>query len=178
MNGQPMTAGQPKQTCGVAIASLVLGLVAFVLLGPLASIPAVICGHIALSKIGKSSGTLTGQGMAIAGLVLGYINIAFCVLVIPLLLAIAVPNFIRARNMVMTRKCKGDMEQIELAAEEIRSQANTYPPSLEDIVSKYERVIVTDPWGNEYVYSAGASGFELKSLGPDGVESEDDITPE
>jgi len=36
-----------------------------------------------------------------------------------------------------------------------------------------------DPWGHPYVYRltpGGEKPFELKSLGPDGVESEDDIS--
>ena len=36
-----------------------------------------------------------------------------------------------------------------------------------------------DPWGNEYVYrnpgKMNPKGFDLYSLGPDGVESEDDV---
>ena len=52
---------------------LVLGIVWIFWLG---SILAVIFGHVALSQIKRSMGALTGRGMAIAGLVLGYLGIA------------------------------------------------------------------------------------------------------
>ena len=63
---------QPSHTSGMAIASMVLGIVSYVLcLLPLTGIPAIILGHIALGKIRSSNGTIGGNGMAIAGLVMG-----------------------------------------------------------------------------------------------------------
>lgn len=85
-------SGEPK-TSGKAIASLICGLFAWLFPVPLA---AVILGHMSLSEIRKSAGRIKGEGMAIAGLVLGYLGIAF----IPFLLiiaAIAIPNLLRAR---------------------------------------------------------------------------------
>jgi hypothetical protein len=41
--------------------------------GPFAGIPAIITGHMALSRIKKSGGTLQGHGKAVAGLVMGYV---------------------------------------------------------------------------------------------------------
>ena len=58
------------QRCGLAVASLILGIVGLCL--P-AGIAAVICGHVAKSRIRKSAGALTGLGMAQAGLIIGYI---------------------------------------------------------------------------------------------------------
>jgi hypothetical protein len=83
----------PAQTSGKAIASLVCGLFLFAF--PL-SILAVIFGHLSVSEIRKSSGCLKGEGIAIAGLVLGHVGLA----VIPVILivaAIAIPNLLRAR---------------------------------------------------------------------------------
>lgn len=57
---------QPK-TSALAIWSLVLGILSLLCFTIFAAIPGVICGHKALSKIKNSGGTLTGQGMAIAG---------------------------------------------------------------------------------------------------------------
>jgi hypothetical protein len=53
----------------------------------LGSIVAIITGHLAQSEIKKSNGMVTGKGMALAGLILGYLSIAFgicllCVFVI------------------------------------------------------------------------------------------------
>jgi type IV pilus assembly protein PilA len=82
-----------EKTSGLAIASLVFGML--FLFFPL-SIVAVVLGHVSLSQIKKSAGRLGGRGLAIAGLILGYLGIA----VIPLILiiaAIAIPNLMRAR---------------------------------------------------------------------------------
>ncbi len=64
---------------GLAIASLVLALVGLCA-GIFLGIPAVICGHMALNRIKQSNGMLGGRGMAIAGLVIGYLEIAVTVL--------------------------------------------------------------------------------------------------
>ena len=63
---------QTAGTSGLAIASLVLGIMWLFWLG---SILAVIFGHIALSQIKKDS-SISGRGMAIAGVTLGWIGVA------------------------------------------------------------------------------------------------------
>ena len=83
----------PQKTSGLAIASLIFGIL-FIFF-PL-SIPAIVFGHIALSQIKKSSGRLGGRGLAIAGLVLGYLGIAMIPLIL-IIAAIAIPNLLRAR---------------------------------------------------------------------------------
>ena len=60
-------------TNGLAIGAMICGIAEIFTLG-LASIPAVILGHLARSQI-KQTGE-RGDGMAIAGLVLGYLGIA------------------------------------------------------------------------------------------------------
>jgi len=65
-------------TNGLAIASLILGILSIVCLGILAGIPAIICGHMALKRI-KESGQ-GGRGLAIVGLVLGYISIVLTII--------------------------------------------------------------------------------------------------
>src|SRR5579863_8117071 len=89
----PMTPGTPGETSGKAIASLICGLLFFI---PFAFIGAIAFGHLALSEIRKSAGRLTGEGIAIAGLILGYIWIAGIPIVL-IMAAIAIPNLLRAR---------------------------------------------------------------------------------
>ncbi|HEY6181788.1 MAG TPA: DUF4190 domain-containing protein [Terriglobales bacterium] len=83
----------PQQTSGMAIGSLVCGLFPFFILTPIA---AIVLGHVALSQIKRSAGRLKGSGMAIAGLVLGYLSIASIPIVL-IIAAIAIPNVLRAR---------------------------------------------------------------------------------
>ncbi len=66
--------------CGLAIASLILGILSLVCCGLLSGIPAVICGHMAVAQIKKSGGALGGNGLAVAGLVMGYIGIVVTIL--------------------------------------------------------------------------------------------------
>jgi hypothetical protein len=44
------------------------------------AIPAIIFGHVALGQIGQPGARTGGRGMAIAGLVLGYLGLAFSLL--------------------------------------------------------------------------------------------------
>jgi type IV pilus assembly protein PilA len=82
----------PPETDKKAIASLICGLLSFIF--P-AAIAAIILGHISRSEIRKSGGRLTGSGLALTGLVFGYLGVS----VIPILIiaAIAIPNLLRAR---------------------------------------------------------------------------------
>ncbi|MBF8188722.1 DUF4190 domain-containing protein [Nonomuraea sp. K274] len=61
----------------MAVASLVLGIIGLVFCG-ITSIPGVILGHVALSRI-KRTGE-EGQGMAVGGLVTSYITVVIWVL--------------------------------------------------------------------------------------------------
>jgi len=69
-------------TNGLAIASMVCGIVSIFLcwLAAAGAIPAVICGHMALARIKESPVPMGGRGMALAGLILGYIWIGLSVI--------------------------------------------------------------------------------------------------
>jgi len=58
---------KPARTSRLAIASLVFSLVI-----PMGCIPGIICGHLALRKIEKDA-SFRGRGLALAGLIIGYI---------------------------------------------------------------------------------------------------------
>ena len=71
-----MWAAPPPQvspsTNGLAIASLVLGVLFCTLIG---GVVAVILGNVALGQIARSQGAQGGRGLAIAGIVLGWIGV-------------------------------------------------------------------------------------------------------
>jgi hypothetical protein len=69
----PAAAGTTEP---LAIWSFVLGVLSLVCCGFILGIPAVICGHLALSKLQKEP-QLQGKGLATAGLIIGYVAIAF-----------------------------------------------------------------------------------------------------
>jgi Domain of unknown function (DUF4190) len=60
---------QYARTNPLAITSLVCGIAQF-MFGPFATIPAIVCGHMARSQIRRTRES--GAGMATAGLVLGW----------------------------------------------------------------------------------------------------------
>jgi type IV pilus assembly protein PilA len=90
----PLPPGFEPSTNGKAVGSLVSGLLIF--FAPFSSIVAIILGHLSLSEIRKSSGRLKGQGLATAGLGLGYMGIAAIPFIL-IIAAIAIPNFLRSR---------------------------------------------------------------------------------
>ena len=69
----------PVKTNGFAVASLVLGILWLYWIG---SILALIFGMIAKSQIDQSGGYQQGRGLAIAGIVLGWVGVGFLILFI------------------------------------------------------------------------------------------------
>ncbi|MQY03938.1 DUF4190 domain-containing protein [Actinomadura macrotermitis] len=80
----PYQGGARGGTNGMAIASLVTGIVGLFLLCGLGSIAAVILGHMALGRI-KRTGE-DGRPLAIIGLVLGYLGLLLTILLVVLVL--------------------------------------------------------------------------------------------
>ena len=62
----------------LAIASLITAPISIVIL-PFALPLTIIFGHMAMSRIKKSSGKVTGFGMALAGTILGYVGVVWCI---------------------------------------------------------------------------------------------------
>jgi hypothetical protein len=82
------------ETSGKALASLLTGIFGL-LIFPI-GIAAIILGHVSRSEIRKSNGRLKGDGMATAGLVMGYGAFALIPFIL-IIAAIAIPNLLRAR---------------------------------------------------------------------------------
>jgi len=120
--------GQTEEMSGKAVASLTCGFLFFFFPAALA---AIILGHLSLADIRKSAGRLKGHGIAVGGLVLGYLG----VVMIPLLLivaAITIPNLLRSRMAANEASAVASLRTIHQAAITY-SQAyrNGYPASLE-----------------------------------------------
>ncbi len=73
-------------TNGLAIASLVCGIAAFVT--GITCIPAIICGHLARRQIRQTGEQ--GAGLALAGLILGYVGTVLFIALIAVFVVIAV----------------------------------------------------------------------------------------
>src|SRR4051812_26278198 len=85
------TAMSMRQTTnGMAVASLVLGILWMYWLG---SILALVFGYIGKRQIDRSNGQQTGRGLAVAGIVLGWVGVAvLCVFMAAGFLAAATSN--------------------------------------------------------------------------------------
>ena len=75
-----------SRTSSLAVVSLVFGILTWCVLPFIGALVAIVCGHLARSEIRRApAGTVTeGDGMAVAGLVLGYVHLLFAALVLML----------------------------------------------------------------------------------------------
>ena len=71
-----------KQTNNLAIVSLVSGILGWTLLPWIGSIAAIVTGHMARAEIRRNAETQEGDGMAIAGLIMGWGMVAISVLAV------------------------------------------------------------------------------------------------
>jgi Domain of unknown function (DUF4190) len=88
--GAPTWTGGPgypagQGTSGLAVAALVCG-IAQIFFWVLAGIPAIILGHVARSRIRQTGEQ--GAGMALAGLILGYVGLALAIIFVILIIAV------------------------------------------------------------------------------------------
>ncbi len=116
------SSGEP-QTATYAVISLICGVAApFVFLS---SIPAVILGHIALGQIKRSQGALKGRGMAIAGLVVGYLSFLFGLLALALLVPLA--NLVLEKSRI--HMVERDQRDLQVAVSNYQAEYNRLPLS-------------------------------------------------
>jgi general secretion pathway protein G len=176
-----------SRTSGLAIASLVLGILSFgfwIVTG----LPAVICGHLSLSKIKKASGTMGGRELAIAGLITGYIGLAVGTLIIGVLLAAAIYNLDVAKGIAKGTRTKADIQMIRTSLLAYNGMNGFYPtteqglsamvmrPGSEPAPTSWRRLmeeVPKDAWGMPYIYRCpgrkNPSGYDVFSSGPDRI---------
>jgi hypothetical protein len=77
-----------RPTSTTAILSLAFGLAAWLAVPVLGSFGAILCGHMARAEIRRSNGQLEGDGYALAGLILGYLQLAVLILAVLFIVAL------------------------------------------------------------------------------------------
>jgi prepilin-type processing-associated H-X9-DG protein len=144
---------------GVAIASLVLGILIFLTCG-ITAIPAVICGIIALVKISGSDGSLKGKGMAITGLALSAVSIVLLPVIsmlMAILMPILMPAMTSAKSVAYRTVCESNMHGLAIA---MMVYANDYD----------NRVPTADEWCDLLIQEADVSSASfLCPSAPDGT---------
>ena len=135
--GAPASPGQPAPTpgpgtgagqqSGLAIASLVLGILSVTCLFVLAGLPAVITGPIAFGRARKSPAKFGGGGLALAGLIMGYVSFIMTLVFMGLLL----PALAQAKSRATRIACTSNLKQIGLGARIYSSDhKEIFPPDF------------------------------------------------
>jgi hypothetical protein len=101
----------PARTSGMAIASLILGILGFFTCG-ITALVGLILGIVALSGIKKSNGAVSGSGLAISGICVSGIFL----LMIPLWVAMMVPAFSTAKGRAQSVMCINNLRQVSVQA--------------------------------------------------------------
>jgi len=77
------------RTSSLAVVSLIFGILAYVFLPGIGALVAVICGHSARSEIRRAPpGSIDGDGIALAGLILGWIQIGLALIALAIVVLI------------------------------------------------------------------------------------------
>ncbi|MCB9134987.1 MAG: DUF4190 domain-containing protein [Anaerolineales bacterium] len=73
----PPSYAPPPPNSTMAVVSLVAGILGWTIVPLIGSIVAVVTGHMAKNEIKQSGGRMGGDGLATAGLILGYVALSF-----------------------------------------------------------------------------------------------------
>jgi general secretion pathway protein G len=120
------------------------------------------------------------------------VEIMVPILVVGLLATIIVQRVRGASDKAKRTKARADIAELKTALDRYQRDNGYYPTTdqgLNALVSPpttgivplvyysggYVERLPKDPWGNPYFYESDGNSYVLKSLGPDGIESADDI---
>ena len=159
MNTQPPNITHPSsipKTPGLATASLICGIASF-FLGFLTGIPAIVCGHKALSKIKKSQGQLAGKNLAIVGLVFGYIMTALT-LIIAVLAAMATPVIMKQQKKAAMSEATSNAKQLFLLMIEFDQDYGEFPS---DEIATDDLEGYTGTSSNDYLAQLIGAGYTV-----------------
>ncbi|HEV3163146.1 MAG TPA: DUF1559 domain-containing protein [Isosphaeraceae bacterium] len=138
-----------------AIFSLLLGCFSFCC-NVFAGLPAILLGVFAIRDIERSKGRLTGQGMAIGGIITGAFG---TVVLLPVMIALLLPAVQAAREAARRVQCTNNLKQIGLAQYNYESAFGHFPPAA-----------ITDAAGKPLLSWRVAILPYLTAAGPDDID--------
>jgi general secretion pathway protein G len=117
------------------------------------------------------------------------------VLIVGLLTTIVIQSVRGGSDKAKRKKARADISELTTALDRYYLDNGYYPTTdqgLRALVTQptagivpivplayctgcYIERVPKDPWGNPYFYQSDGNSYVLKSLGPDGVDSSDDI---
>ena len=147
----PLNPNAKAKAPGMAIASLILGI--FSILGGIVliipAILAIVFGHLARSHC-KRNNIEAGQGMGLAGLIMGYLSIAV-IPMIGLLAAMAIPAFQKVRIASQEKVMVNNVRQLAVAADQYYLEYEKSVATFDDIVGPNKYVKGIQPiFGEKY----------------------------
>jgi hypothetical protein len=119
MNEQSSAIPSTQRTSGLAIVSLVLGILSLLCLSILAGIPALICGIVALKKVTESLGALAGKGYAVAGIIMGSLSL--------LIFVSCIPVFRNAQHIAKKAKARAEIYSLRTAFNAYYTEFGRWP---------------------------------------------------
>jgi len=190
---QAQAASSAGNLSVLAIIAVVLGVLAlplaFLVVGAVLGLGAIICGHIALSAAKRQTSNMS-RNVALVGTVLGYISLAIAAAIVALQVGI-LSVFLLAGNAGVAQETRVEAD-IQAISTQLRvyEMQNGAPPTtqqgLKALVSQpvdgpaprrwlqLLEEVPLDPWGEEYVFRypgrSNPRGFDLFSKGPDRQE--------
>jgi hypothetical protein len=115
----------PSKTCGLAVTSLVLGVMGVFTCG-LTALFGLVLGIIAMVKVSNSRGALRGGGIALAGVIVSGIFL----FMIPIYAAMLLPALAAAKQKAEAITCVGNEKQLALAMRMYSAvHTNQLPPA-------------------------------------------------
>ena len=104
------------------------------------------------------------------------IELMVVVAILAFIAAMVFPNIIGEGEKAKKKITCVQMANIAKSLELYKLDNSTYPKNIKSLIEKgYIKKEATDPWGKKIIYVKLKDGFELISLGKDGIESSDDI---
>lgn len=168
-------AATPGKTSGLAITSLVLGILGMFTCG-LTALVGLILGIVALVKVKGSKGALKGDGLALAGIIVS----AIFLLMLPIFAAMMLPALAAAKQKAQEINCISNEKQLALAVKMYENDNNDhFPPAATwcDSLKSYtggSQNIFKCPGANpssrcDYAFNAKLDGLDESKADPSTV---------
>src|SRR5437588_12375693 len=103
-SAQAASGAAAPRMAPMAIVSVVLGVLSFLCIPIVPVIPAIVCGHVAWSKISKSGGALQGKGVAVVGLIVGYLAVPWAIVQVWFLVSMIQGDRDRLHDLAIERQ--------------------------------------------------------------------------
>lgn len=166
-----VASSPPAKTSGLAITSLVLGVLGLPTCG-ITALFGLILGIIAMIRVNKSNGALGGHGIALAGTIVSGVFLLF----IPVQAALLLPALAKAKQRAQTIQCVNNMRQLALGTRMYSQEhGNHFPPAATWCDALKPEVggdkVFRCPAGGpddrcDYAYNSKLDGIEDNNISP------------